>query len=279
MDPFVFSLVLLAAILHASWNALLKKGNDPWTRLALSNFAGMAIGLVLLPFVEFPNAEAWPFILGSTAVHQAYYITVCLQYRYGDLSHVYPISRGSAPLLVAVGAYLFVGETLPPLGVVAVVVISAAIISLTFSTAWKPGEGKGVLFAMLTGGSIAMYSVIDGLGGRAANDVAGYIAYLFFIDAIPFGLLVWYMRRHDLSMALKTNWKTAILTGALAFPAYGLVIWAMSISPLTYVSALRETSVILAVLIGTRLMGEPFGARRILAATGVAIGVVMLQVS
>ncbi len=279
MDPFVFSLVLAAAILHASWNALLKKGDDPWTRLAISNVAGTGIGLGLLPFVEFPNAEAWPFILGSAAIHQIYYITVCLQYRYGDLSHVYPISRGSAPLLVAVGAYLFVGETLPPLGVVAVIVISAAIISLTFSTAWKPGEGKGVVFALMTGVTIGIYTVIDGQGGRQAHDVAGYVAYLFIIDAIPFGLLVWYMRRHDLPGALKTNWKSGVLTGALAFPAYGLVIWAMSLSPLTYVSALRETSVILAVLIGTRLMGEPFGTRRVLAATAVAAGVVMLQVS
>lgn len=279
MDPFVLSLVLAAAVLHASWNALLKSGGDAWVRMALTNIVGMGFGLTLLPFVEFPDAETWPFILGSTAVHQVYFVTVSLQYRFGDLSHVYPISRGIAPLMVAAGAYLFVGETLPPMGIAAVAVISAAILSMTFSTAWKTGEGKGVLFALMTGVTIAIYTVIDGQGGRTANDIAGYIAYLFIVDGVPFGVLVLIMRRHDLAPAFKANWKTGTLSGALSFPAYGLVIWAMSLSPLTYVSALRETSVILAVLIGTRLLGEPFGTRRVLAATAVVAGVVMLQIS
>jgi drug/metabolite transporter (DMT)-like permease len=184
-----------------------------------------------------------------------------------------------APLMVAVGAYVFAGETLSPQGILAVVVISAAIVSLTFSSAWRPGEGMSVFFALCTGVIIALYSIIDGLGGRSANDVAGYIVYLFLIDGLPFGLMVFYLRRRTLATALKENWKTGILCGLMSYPAYALVIWAMTLSPLTYVSALRETSVILAVLIGTRLMGEPFGARRLGAAAAVATGVVLLQLS
>lgn len=279
MDPFVFTLVLTAAVLHAGWNALIKSGGDHWVRLALTNFLGIVFGLAFLPFVDFPNAEAWPYILGSVAVHQVYFLFVCLQYRSGDLSHVYPISRGVAPLMVAVGAYLFAGESLNPQGIVAVAVISAAIISLTFSSAWRPGEGRSVFFALCTGVTIALYSVIDGLGARSADDIAGYIAYLFLIDGLPFGLMVFYLRRRTLAAALKENWKTGTLSGLMSYPAYALVIWAMTLSPLTHVSALRETSVILAVLIGTRLMGEPFGARRLGAAAAVAAGVVMLQVS
>ncbi|NQV84485.1 MAG: EamA family transporter [Rhodospirillales bacterium] len=279
MDPLVFTLVLTAAVLHASWNALIKIGGDPWVRLALTNFLGTVMGLALLPFVTPPNAESWPFILGSVVVHQIYFVFVCLQYRYGDLSHVYPISRGVAPLMVAFGAYLFVGETLSPQGIAAVITISAAILSLTFSTAWKPGEGKGVLFALCTGVTIALYSVIDGLGGRSANDIAGYIAYLFLIDGLPFGLVIIFLRRHTFKSSLKANWKTGVTSGLLSYPAYALVIWAMTQSPLTYVSALRETSVLLAVLIGTRLMGEPFGLRRLIAATLVVLGVGALQFS
>ena len=278
MDPFVFFLVLTAAVLHAGWNALIKSGGDRWVRLALTNCLGIVLGLVFLPFVNFPNAEAWPFILSSVAVHQVYFLFVCLQYRTGDLSHVYPISRGVAPLMVAVGAYVFAGETLSPQGILAVVVISAAIVSLTFSSAWRPGEGMSVFFALCTGVIIALYSIIDGLGGRSANDVAGYIVYLFLIDGLPFGLMVFYLRRRTLATALQENWKTGILCGLMSYPAYALVIWAMTLSPLTYVSALRETSVILAVLIGSRLMGEPFGARR-LGAAAVATDVVLLQVS
>ena len=279
MDPFVFFLVLTAAVLHAGWNALIKSGGDRWVRLALTNCLGIVLGLVFLPFVAFPNAEAWPFILSSVAVHQVYFLFVCLQYRTGDLSHVYPISRGVAPLMVAVGAYVFAGETLSPAGAVAVIVISAAIISLTFDSRWPTGEGKGVFFALCTSVTIAVYTVIDGLGGRTADDVFAYIVYLFLIDGLPFGLMVFYLRRRTLATALKENWKTGILCGLMSYPAYALVIWAMTLSPLTYVSALRETSVILAVLIGTRLLGEPFGTRRVLAATAVVAGVVMLQIS
>jgi len=279
MDPFVFTLVLTAAVLHAGWNALIKISGDPWVRLALTNLLGTVFGLAFLPFVGFPNAEAWPFILSSVAIHQFYFVFVCLQYRYGDLSHVYPISRGVAPLMVAFGAYVFAGESLSFQGIAAVVLISAAILSLTFSTAWKPGEGKGVLFALCTGVTIAFYSVVDGLGGRSANDIAGYIAYLFLIDGLPFGLVVFFLRRRAFMPVLRANWKVGLLSGLLSYPAYALVIWAMTKSPLTYVSALRETSVLLAVLIGTRLMGEPFGTRRLIAAALVVLGVAALQFS
>lgn len=279
MDPLVLTLVLTAAVFHASWNALVKIGGDPWVRLAVVNGVGMVCAALLLPFVEAPNAEVWPFILGSVAIHQVYFVTVALQYRFGDLSHVYPISRGTAPILVAAAAFIFAGETLNPAGIAAVIVICAAIISLTFESRWRTGEGKGVFFALCTSVTIGVYTVIDGLGGRTADDVFSYIVYLFLIDGIPFGLLVIFMRRRVLGPTLKAHWKTGVLGGVLAFLGYALVIWAMTLTPMTYVSALRETSVILAALIGAIMLGEPFGRRRVIAAAGVAFGVVLLQLS
>lgn len=279
MDPVVLTLVLAAAVLHASWNALIKSGGDPWMRLALVNGIGTILAAALLPFVGVPNAEAWPFILGSVAVHQVYFVTVSQQYRFGDLSHVYPISRGVAPLLVAISAFVFAGESLSPEGIAAVVIISAAIFSLTFEKRWRAGEGKAVFFALCTGVTISFYTVIDGLGGRAADDVFSYIVTLFLINGIPFGLLVFFMRRRVLVPSIKANWKAGSMGGVLAFLAYALVIWAMTMTPLTYVSALRETSVILAALIGATMLREPFGARRIAAAGCVAVGVVLLQIS
>ena len=234
MDPVVLTLVLAAAVLHASWNALLKSGGDPWVQLALVNGIGMILAVALLPFVEAPNAEAWPFILGSVAVHQVYFVTVSQQYRFGDLSHVYPISRGVAPLLVAISAFVFAGETLRPEGIAAVVIISAAILSLTFESRWRAGEGKAIFFALCTGVTISFYTVIDGLGGRAADSVASYIVYLFLIDGLPFGLLVVFLRRGVLMPTLRANWKAGSLGGLLAFLAYALVIWAMTMTPLTY---------------------------------------------
>jgi drug/metabolite transporter (DMT)-like permease len=248
-------------------------------RLAVVNGVGIVCAAAWLPFVEAPNAEAWPFILGSVAIHQVYFVCVALQYRFGDLSHVYPISRGTAPILVAAAAFIFAGETLSPAGAVAVIVISAAIISLTFDSRWPTGEGKGVFFALCTSVTIAVYTVIDGLGGRTADDVFAYIVYHFLINGIPFGLLVIFMRRRVLGATLKGHWKTGFFGGVLAFLAYGLVIWAMTLTPMTYVSALRETSVILAALIGAIMLGEPFGRRRVIAAACVAFGVVLLQFS
>ncbi len=248
-------------------------------RLAVGKGVGLVCAAMLLPFVETPNAEAWPFILGSVAIHQVYFVCVALQYRFGDLSHVYPISRGTAPILVAAAAFIFAGETLSPTGIVAVIVICAAIISLTFESRLRTGEGKGVFFALCTSVTIGVYTVIDGLGGRTADDVFSYIVYLFLINGIPFGLLVIFMRRRVLGSSLKAHWKTGIIGGVLAFLGYALVIWAMTLTPMTYVSALRETSVILAALIGAIMLGEPFGRRRVIAAACVAFGVVLLQFS
>ncbi len=279
MDPLVLSLVLAAAVLHASWNALVKSAGDPWVQLGIAKVATVGFAVAFLPFVSFPDADAWPYLLASAAIHQVYYVFVSLQYRFGDLSHVYPLSRGSAPLLVAAGAFLFAGETLNSTGILAVIIISLAILSLTLGTPWKSDDGKGAMFALGTGTTIAFYTVFDGLGGRTASDVFGYIIYLFILEGIPFGLLVAFMRRRVFRASFREHWKKGILGGALSFFAYGLVIWAMSITPMTYVSALRETSVILAALIGTRMMGEPFGARRITAAACVAVGVILLQIS
>ncbi len=279
MDPFVLTLVLAAAVLHASWNALVKSGGDPWVRLALGTAVGVVFAALLLPFVEFPKAEAWPFILASVAIHQVYFVSVALQYRFGDLSHVYPISRGTAPLLVAISAYVFAGETLSPGGLVAVVIICGAILSLTFGDGWRANDPKGVFFALCTSLTIAAYTVVDGIGGRTAGDVFNYIVYLFLLDGIPFGLLVIFMRRGVLGPTLKAHWKTGVLGGLFSFLAYALVIWAMTLTPMTYVSALRETSVILAALIGTLFLKEHHGGQRITAAACVAAGVVLLQIS
>ena len=279
MDPIVLFMVLIAAVLHASWNALVKVGGDALVRLGLVNLTAALCALPFLFFVSVPALESWPYLIASTVVHQFYYLFLILSYRVGDLSHVYPIARGSAPLLVAVGAYALAGETLNFQGMLAVALICTAILSLAFHGGWREGIGKPVCFALCTGVTIAAYTLCDGLGGRASGDVFGYIVYLFTIDAVPIVLFTVILRRRVLAKTLRASWRPGLAGGALAFGAYGLVIWAMSLTPMTYVSALRETSVIVAALIGTRLLKEPFGSRRITAASLVAGGVVLLQLS
>ena len=277
MDPVVLALVLLAAALHASWNALVKTGGDPFVRLAALNLVSGLCALPLLLVVAPPAIASWPYLFGSVVIHVAYNVTLAYGYRIGDLSHVYPIARGIAPPLVALGAWLMAGESPGPVGVLAILVISGAIASLAFTRGWQLGPLAPVWYALATGLSIAGYTICDGLGGRAAGDVLGYIAWLFVIDAVPFGLIVAVWRRHDLAHQLRLSWRASVLGGVLALGAYGLVIWAMTLAPMASVSALRETSVVMAALIGTRLLREPFGRRRVVAAGIVALGVVLLE--
>jgi drug/metabolite transporter (DMT)-like permease len=279
MDPVVFLLVLAAAALHASWNALVKIGGDPFVRLAVVNAVGGLCALPFLPLVAVPDPASWPYLFGSIVVHHAYYLALAYGYRFGDLSHVYPIARGSAPPMVALAAWAFAGESLSPAGLLAIIVISGGIVSLAFAGGWRATSAKPVALALATGLTIAAYTLCDGLGGRAAGDVFGYIAWLFVLDAVPFTLLVAWRRRNVLGAVLATSWRPAALGGVLSVAAYALVIWAMSVSRMASVSALRETSVIIAALIGTRLLREPFGARRLAAASAVACGIILLQVS
>jgi drug/metabolite transporter (DMT)-like permease len=278
MDPIVLILVLAAAVLHASWNALVKAGGDPFVRLAVVNAVGGLCAVPLLFLVSPPAPDSWPYLIGSVIVHHAYYLALAYGYRFGDLSHVYPIARGVAPPLVAFVAWAFAGEDPGALGLVAVLVISGGIVSLAFTDDGRLVALKPMGFALATGVAIAGYTLFDGLGGRSAGDVFGYIVWLFIIDALPFALLVAYRYRARLGSALAVAWRPAAVGGVLAAGAYGMVIWAMSRAAMAQVSALRETSVIIAALIGSRLLREPFGIRRLIAASVVAAGVLLLQV-
>jgi len=276
LSPLVFSVVLLAAILHASWNALVKSGGDPYLRLAIVNLTHSIAVLPLLPFVGLPAAEAWPWLLGSVVTHLVYYFFLAAGYRVGDLSHVYPIARGIAPPLVALGALLVAGEVLSLAGSAAILLVCLGI---WIVAGRGPTSRRPLLLAIGTGLSIAAYTVCDGMGGRASGDVLAYIVWLFLLDGWPFALWVALRRGPDLVATIPRAWKPAIGGGLMSLVAYGMVIWAMSIAPLAYVSALRETSVLLAAAIGTLLLGEPFGRRRILAAGLVVIGVAILQLN
>jgi drug/metabolite transporter (DMT)-like permease len=232
----------------------------------------------LLAVVAVPAVASWPYLFGSIVVHHAYYLALAYGYRFGDLSHVYPIARGIAPPLVAAVAWGFAGESPGVLGLLAILVISAGILSLAFGDDGRLASVKPMGFALATGVTIAAYTLCDGLGGRSAGDVFGYIAWLFVIDAVPFSLIVALRYRARLGEALARAWRPAALGGVLSVVAYGVVIWALTRAPMAQVSALRETSVIMAALIGTRLLREQFGTRRVVAASLVAAGVVLLQI-
>ncbi len=284
LDPLVFSLVLLAAVMHAAWNAMIKAGED---RLMRQTFVILAPATVAIPALFFlpPLApEAWPWLLASATIHCLYYVALLGAYRHGDLSKVYPIARGSAPGLVAIGAWLMAGEAISLLELLGLAILSAGLMALAWRPrrqARQPGERSAVLFALLTGVTIASYSLADGQGVRAAGGGDArfsYIAWLFAIDSLPLVAFTLWKRRGNLKIR-RQDAVYGLLGGFISAAAYGIVIWAMSIAPMTHVVALRETSVLFAALIGTRLLAEPFGNRRMAAACVIVAGAALLQVS
>ncbi len=280
MSPIITLLVLAAAVMHASWNALIKAGRDKVVMQCLLMFFAGVPCLPFLPFIPLPAPASWPFLALSLAVHGVYYVTLVNAYRYGALSQVYPIARGAAPLMIALGAWAFADEAMSLLEWAGVIVASAGIMSLA-----APGklpreeELKAIGFALATAITIALYSLADGIGVRRAGESVSYIFWLLALDAFPVMAVALWLRRGRVVESFRPHLKWAIVGGLLSALGYGIVIWAMGKAPLAHVSALRETSVILAAVIGTALLGEPFGRRRILAAVLVAAGNGLLHVA
>lgn len=278
MEPLVIVMVLTAAVMHAVWNAFIKIGDDRLMTLAVVMAMSGLLGPILLFMGPPPAVESWPYIGLSIVIHSAYYYLLIRAYDVGDLSHTYPLARGSAPLLVAGGAALFAGEELGIGELAGVAVICAGIFSLMLSGRFgSRRDPRLILYPLATGVAIAGYTVTDGLGVRLSGSPPGYIGWLFVLEAMPITVFALARRRAKAFVFLRNDWKPTLFGGALAFAAYALVIWAMSLGAMAHVSALRETSVVIAALIGTRMLGEPFGRRRVLAAATVAAGVVLLQ--
>jgi uncharacterized membrane protein len=274
----ILLLPLFAAFLHATWNALLKTSGDRLTMLAAITLVTSAVGAAALPFVAPPSAESWPLIALSAALKYSYFAFVFYAYRFGDLSLVYPLARGSAPLLVAAGAAYFAGEILSWQAQVGVVVacIGISSLSLRHITALR-GNPLPLVLALGTGLNIAAYTVCDGLGARQSGSAFGFIAWSFVFE-FPMVLFVMYRRRGAVVETIRAHWRHGLVAGICSVLAYGMVIYAAVYAPLSIVSALRETSVIIAAIIGTVLMGERPWQERVAASAMVAGGVALMTV-
>lgn len=274
MSLGVIALVLCAALLHASWNALLKSSGDRLASLTIMTIgAGIgAIPLVLL--LPLPLAASWPYILLSAILHTGYNLFLIRAYRIGDFGQSYPIARGSSPMLVSIGAALFVGEQMSIYTWLGVALVSMGIISLAHVKDRR--HLAGPLAAFTTGAFIAAYTVTDGIGARAAGNALAYSGWLFVLDSFPLALIfMWLHRRLPMAAERNQNW-LSLAGGAMSLLAYAIVIWAVTLAPMGTVSALRETSVLFAALIGAIFLGERLTLRRIFACCVIALGAIVL---
>ncbi len=280
MSLDIAAMVLLAAVLHAGWNAVVKAGGDRLLTMATVLGVGSLGAALAAPFVAPPAPESWPYILLSTVIHLGYYFFLLQAYRVGDLSHVYPIARGLAPLLVAVGAMIWVGERVTPFQLGGMLVISTAILALALDRgASERRDWRPFLFGVGTAFFIAAYTLTDGLGVRVSESSLGYILWLFIFDGVPLGIFAILRRRGRVVRHLRLNWRTEVTGGAMCAAAYGLAISALAVAPMAFVSALRETSVVFAAIFGAMMLGEPFGKKRITVAVTVAIGIAVLNLA
>jgi drug/metabolite transporter (DMT)-like permease len=277
MTAFALGLVLFSALLHASWNALLRAVDDRAGVLGAVSLAHALAGVVLISVSPIPDRASWPSIFISAVVHYGYYVLLFRAYRHGDLSQVYPISRGLAPAFVAISAYFLIGESLAPLGWAGLVLISGGICLLALMRGAAQAQRSTIGLALLLGLCIGTYSVADGIGVREAGTATGYMGWLFLLEApVPLAIAL-HRRRKGGHFAARTI-VLGLLGGLAAVTAYGLVLYVKTIAPLGAVSALRESSVIIAALIGVLVFGERPWRGRIVAACVVAVGVVALAV-
>ncbi|PSL83865.1 phosphonate utilization protein [Variovorax sp. WS11] len=282
--PIVLA-VLFGALLHAAWNALIKSGRDKALDTALVHSVGIFIAVPLVMFTGLPPVAAWPYMAASLLIHIGYYIALSGAYKHGDLSLTYPVMRGCAPLLVAMGSLSFIGEAISATAWAGVALLCVGVVTLGLSPSAlrENDEGrrrKALAFALANAAIIALYTVIDGIGVRISGDALAYVATLFLFDGIPFLLLVLWRRPGQRRAALDYmagRWKLALVGSAASLGSYGIALWAMTRAPIAVVAALRETSVLFAALIGALFLREAFGWQRAAGTLVIVAGVMMLR--
>ncbi|HLK01582.1 MAG TPA: DMT family transporter [Streptosporangiaceae bacterium] len=272
--------VLAAAVTHAVWNAIMHGIKDQAVAFGLLGVGGAAAAVPVVCLAPLPRAACWPYLLGSVAIHVFYNLLLMRAYRLGEFGQVYPLARGTSPLVVTVLALVFVRERPSVPELAGVVVVSAGLGSLVLAG----GRGgalrarAALLAAFGTGLTIAGYTTVDGVGVRASASPAGYIGWLILLESLGVPLYLVIRRRAALRHAPVRVLAAGLMAGALSLLAYGLVLWAQTRGPLAPIAALRETSVIFGAIIATMVFREPFGRAKIGSTILVAAGIFLLNV-
>ena len=281
MDPFVFGVVLLAAAFHASLErADQDSGSIRSCAIVLIAAAAGIVSLPALAFVPVPPLAAWPWLIMSVITHCGYYLGLSAAYRSGDMGQVYPIARGTAPLMTAIGGALLVGENFSPTGWAGILALASGVFLLSMRGGGELAHlnRRAVAFALFTAVTICCYSLVDGIGARTAGNAHSYALWLFVIDgAFITGFALAACAAPPRIPAMAVYWKSGLIGGVLSLVAYWIVIWAMTVAPIAMVAALRETSVLFAAAIAVVFLKEPLRASRIVAAVMIVAGMALIR--
>ncbi|MBK1690223.1 EamA family transporter [Rubrivivax gelatinosus] len=277
MSGAVLALVLFAAALHAGWNAVVKGAPDKLLNSVAVAAAAAFIAVLLLPWVARPAPAAWPYIAASGLLHVAYFVLVARAYAAADMALAYPVMRGSAPLLVALASAAVLLEPLGATAWVGVALLCAGI--LGFAVGARGHGAAGLGYALLNALVIAAYTLVDGLGARLSGQPLAYTLCVLLAGGVP--LAAWALARRGPAalVLLRARWRQLLLAGAGTVTSYTLVLWAMTQAPVALVAALRECSIVFAMLLSTLVLGERLAAPRLAAAALVLVGVVILRMA
>lgn len=279
MTPAIFAAVLLAALLHATWNAALKSGGGDKLRAMLRfTICQGLLGLGIVLVLPWPPALAWPWIAASSAVHFGYQLCLAYAYREGDLSRVYPLARGTAPMIVLAITLVFALEAVSPQEALGCLVLGAGILAMARGV-FTSGESRRMLpYALGAACATAAYTLVDGLGARVMGDAMAYVAWVLLGSAVFYVPVAGLLQPGLVSARMPLrDWGVSSFASLASFVAYAIVVWAMTQAPIALVAALRETSILFAVLIGWLWMGDRMNRGKALAAGLIVVGVVLIR--
>ena len=280
MSIAVFLMVLCAAVVHATWNALVKSDKDRPGLIRVMFLTQFVFSLSLVPFVAPPAPESWPYLSASAVLGAAYMVFLNWAYRVGDLSHVYPFARGIAPLIVAIVSTAFLGEQISKTGKVGVVLIALGIASLALTRgAAGLREPRPVYLSFIAGGFVGAYTITDALGARSAGSPNGYMIWVTLLYAVLVAGCFWSLPRGTRPAIATPTIRIGVAAGLMSYGSSWLVVWALTLAPMALVSALRETSIVFAVIIGVVFLQERLSLTRLASITTTLVGTTLLKLS
>jgi len=278
MSLNIFIAVILAAFLHATWNAMVKNEENKYLAVTAIVLGHVPASVFIILLTPFPSAESIPFIIISALMHNGYNWYLLSAYKFGDLTKVYPIARGTAPILVTIVSLIFLGVALSNFEVLGIFIISLGILSLSFHRAKSLKNRSAVIYALVTGFFIMGYSITDGYGARVSNSFLSYMGWVFILNALSFPLILKINDKSEvITKTFKEGKKIFFIGGTLSYIVYGIVIWGFTQAPIALITALRETSIIFALLIGTFFLKEKFTLLKVIATFIIFFGVALLK--
>ncbi|MCK4861903.1 MAG: EamA family transporter [Rhodobacteraceae bacterium] len=277
MEFHVFVAVLFAAVLHAGWNAVIRRGGDRFQGMLLLTATQGVMAIAMAALVPLPNGIVWVWVLGSGLVHTMYKLFLAAAYQHGDLSRVYPIARGAAPMIVVIVGFYVLADTIENKEYVGIGLIGFGVMMMARGV-FSSGESRRLLpLALGSAVCTAGYSILDGLGARVAMDATMFTAWLFIFDAMFFSMYSLISRGTVVFKASPRAWSIGAFAGVLSLATYWIAVWAMTVAPIALVAAVRETSVLFAVIIGIVVLKEKASVGKVLAALVIVIGIVIIR--